>query len=154
MPSCATRRSSSWVAGRASRAVAKNRSRPASQALTIASRCGGTPVDASQRTSPTTALAMCRAMPVRRAFSSAIRPAGSCGATRAFLDFWASLATTHDYTAPAPFWTPGRRLAGVLFDELQHPPPGVVARVLPLLVLAIEEAVGSALVDVHLARHP
>src|ERR1700674_2719886 len=98
MPSWATRRSSSWVAGRACRAVARNRSRPASQARAIASRWGGTPVDASQRTTPTTARAMCLAIPARRASSSAMRAGGSWGATRADLDLGATFAIGHDYT--------------------------------------------------------
>src|ERR671937_1956953 len=123
MPNWATRRSSSWVAGLASRAVARKRSSPASQARTMASRWGGTPVEASQRTSVTTARAMCRAMPACRRSSSSIRAWGSLGADRRDLDPGPNLAIRSDY----------RELA-VLLHEVQHPPPGVVASVLPLLV--------------------
>src|SRR5579884_3869042 len=82
MPSCATSRSSRWVAGRPSRAVARKRSIPASQARSIASRRGGAPVESSQRTSVTTARAMCRARPGRRRASSSSRGAGSLGVER------------------------------------------------------------------------
>src|SRR5438477_8001997 len=142
MPSCATRRSSSGVAGRASRAVARNRSSPASQARTMASRCGGTPVDVSHRTSVTTALAICRAMPAWRRSSWSIKPWGSRGAALAVLDLAAILAIKSDY----------RELA-VLLHEVQDPSPGVVAGVLPLDKAPIEEAVGRPLVNVRLERH-
>src|SRR6202158_5427705 len=80
MLSWATRLSSSLVAGLASRAAARKRSRPASQALAMASRCGGTPVEPSHLTRLTTARAMWRAMPDRRRSSSEMRAAGSWGA--------------------------------------------------------------------------
>src|SRR5258708_20037909 len=80
MPSWATRLSSSWVAGRASRAAARKRSSPASQALAMASLCGGTPVEPSHLTRLTTARAMWRAIPERRRSSSEMRAAGSWGA--------------------------------------------------------------------------
>src|SRR5713226_1490583 len=43
--------------------------------------------------------------------------------------------------------------SAVLLYESQDPAPGVVARVLPLLEGAVEEAVRRCLVDVHLVRH-
>ena len=58
----------------------------------MASRCGGTPVELSQRTRVTTARAMCLAMPAWRRSSSSIKPCGSRGATLAALDLGASLA--------------------------------------------------------------
>src|ERR1700693_683708 len=157
MPSCATRRSSSLVAGRASRAVARNRSRPASQARAMAERWGGTPVESSQRTRLTTARAMCRAMPERRRSSSAMRVDGSVGATfgaRTALDLMATFAMGPTIRAP-------RRLGlqveasvlPVLFDECQDAPPCVVAGILPLGEGGVEEAVGRSVVDVHLVRH-
>src|ERR1700693_752681 len=157
MPSCATRRSSSLVAGRASRAVARNRSRPASQARAMAERGGGTPVESSQRTRLTTARAMWRAMPERRRSSSAMRADGSVAATlgaRTTLDLMASFAM-------GPTIRARRRLGlqvdasvlPVLLDEGQHAPPRVVASILPLVVGPVEEAVGCAFVDVHLVRH-
>src|SRR5262245_30989384 len=142
MPSWATRRSSSCVAGLDSRAVARNRSRPAAQARTIASRWGGTPVEASQRTRVTTALAMCRAIPSCRRSSSSIKPCGSRGAVLATLDFAANLAIRSDY-----------RSLGVFLHKVQHSPPGVVASLFPLLVAAVEEAVRRVLVDVRLVRY-
>src|SRR5207253_879011 len=199
MPSCATRRSSSWVAGRASRAVARNRSRPASHALTMASRWGGTPVDESQRTRVTTARAMWRAMPACRRSSSSIRPCGRRGAALAALDLEANLAmrltiragraldirstgvlaTSWTYArswmvqtirgwlrAPARFvrtvrWSPPcprphpppeLEALAALLHEGEHAPPGVVARILPLLVGAVEEAVRRPFVHVRLIR--
>src|SRR5437879_4828063 len=155
MPSCATRRSSSWVAGRASRAVARKRSRPAAHALTMASRWGGRPVDVSHRTRVTTARAMCLAMPACRRSSSSIRPCGSRGAALAVLDLAASLAISVDYTFRARV---GHRVeeAGlaVPLHEVENPSPRVVACVLPLLESAVEKAVWRALVHVRLDRHP
>src|SRR2546430_10364149 len=153
MPSWATRRSSSWVAGRASLAVARNRSSPAAQALTMASRCGGTPVDVSQRTSVTTARAMWRAMPACRRSSSSIRPCGSLGATRPVLDLGATFAIGPDYTWTSPNGHRVESLAAVYLDEAEHPAPRVVAGVLPLGESAVEEAVGRVLVDMRLHRH-
>src|SRR5258708_3510296 len=93
MPSWATLLSSSLVAGRASRAVARKRSRPASQALTMASRWGGTPVESSHCTRVTTARAMWRAMPARRRSSWETRAGGRVEETLgADLDAGASLA--------------------------------------------------------------
>src|SRR3989442_1073771 len=151
MPSWATRLSSSCVAGRASRAVARNRSRPAAQARTMASRCGGTPVEASQRTRVTTARAMCLAMPAWRRSSSSIRPCGRRGATRAVLDLEASLAIGSIYGSAEAIGhgVEVERLA-VLLHEVQDSPPRVVARVLPLLVRPVEKAVRGAGVDLHL----
>src|SRR5262249_41955633 len=91
------------VAGRASRAVARKRSRPASQARTMASRCGGTPVEESQRTRVTTARAICRAIPAWRRSSSSIKPRGSRGAFRADLDLGANLAMGRIYRSVSSF---------------------------------------------------
>src|SRR5438309_2373270 len=44
------------------------------------------------------------------------------------------------------------RQSAVLLDEGQHAPPSVIAGLLPLFVRPVEEAVRSALVDVHLVR--
>src|SRR5207302_3128828 len=87
----------SWVAGLASRAVARNRSSPAAQARTMASRCGGTPVDVSQRTRVTTARAMCRAIPACRRASWSIKPCGSLGAALTDLDLEATFAIRRLY---------------------------------------------------------
>src|SRR5438105_10991109 len=155
LPSCGTRRSSCWVAGRASRAVARKRSRPAAHALTMASRWGGRPVDVSHRTRVTTARAICLAMPAWRRSSSSIRPCGSRGAALAVLDLAASLDIRVDYTFRTRI---GHRVeeAGlaVLLHEVENPSPRVVACVLPLLESAVEKAVWRALVDVRLDRHP
>src|SRR5207248_4743177 len=152
MPGWATRRSSSWVAGRASLAVARNRSSPAAQALTMASRCGGTPVEVSQCTRVTTARAMCLAMPACLRSSSSIRPCGSRGATRAVLDLGATFAIGPDYTSGYRYGHRVDLLAAVSLDEVEHPAPRVVAGVLPLGETAVEEAVRRVLVNVRLDR--
>src|SRR5437762_9957643 len=85
---------------------------------------------------------MCLAMPACRLSSWSIRPCGSRGAARWALDLAAIFAIRSDY----------RGLA-VLLHEVQHPPPGVVAGVLPLGEGAVEEAVRRALVHVRLMRY-
>lgn len=76
-------------------------------------------------------------MPARLPSSSAIKPAGRRGATLAFLDLGATLATTPLYGALALFLYKG-----------QHSLPGIVARFLPLGELPVEETVRGTLVDV------
>src|SRR5438067_3820620 len=151
MPSWATRRSSSGAAGRASRAVARKRSRPASQVLAIASCCGGTPVESSHRTTATTALAMWRARPARLRSRSAMSESGRrvFGFGGAFLDVVANRAIG----PTIPSWGGARTSGRMLLDEGEHPLPGVVASVLPLVVAPIEEAVRRPLVHVLLERH-
>src|SRR5438105_14206861 len=66
-------------------------------------------------------------------------------------------ASCRVHTNP-PGWGLGRRWEkdglAVLFHEVEHAVPRVVAGVLPLLVGAVEKAVGCSFVDVRLIRHP
>src|SRR6266581_2039570 len=137
MPSWATRRSSSGVAGRASRAVARKRSRPASHAFAIASRCGGMPVESSQWTTATTARAMWRASPARRRSSSAMRAGGSW---EAGLDFAATLAIalamTRAIARVAAKSKPASQLPPALMAELERRRAGL-ARHMARAVVAV-----------------
>src|SRR5439155_11192296 len=54
-----------------------------------------------------------------------------------------------DYTEPDGVRTSGR----MLLDECEHPPPCVVARVLPLLEAPVEKAVRGSLVNMLLECH-
>src|SRR5438874_7074295 len=142
MPSWATSRSSRWVGGRASRAVARKRSRPAAQARAMASGRGGRPVESSQRTSVTTARAMCRARPVRRRSSSSSIAAGISDGLLS-LDSVASRAIAVTL-----------RRGRVLLHEVENSLPGVVGCLAVLLEGAVEEGVGRALIGVHAVGNP
>src|SRR6266516_1607883 len=51
-------------------------------------------------------------------------------------------------------WRWDKEGLAVLFHELQHAAPGVIAGVLPLLIGTVKEAVRRPLVNVRLVRHP